>query len=92
MNYRREIYYQEKEGVPHRKVSQGELESLIGKTLSSFLLSKGEYRMEQDQEFGSSNTETELQIKAFHDGSLASVVAVASLTSKGNVFVQYVAV
>lgn len=89
MNFYREIYYQEKEGVPHRKVCKEELESLIGMSLSSWILSKAEYRIEEHPEIGFS-PEIALQLKAFFEGTLSSVVVVASSTSRGNVFVQIV--
>jgi len=92
MKYRREIYYQEKEGVPHRLVSQSELENLIGMTLFSWIISKAEYRIEGDPEIGLGNPEIAYQIKAFFEGSLASVVAIADSTNRGNVFVQFVAI
>jgi len=89
MNYRREIYYQEKAGEPHRKVTKEELEALIGMTLSSWLLSRAEYRIEGHPEIGFA-AETTLQLKAFFEGALASVVVVADSTNHGNVFVQLV--
>lgn len=89
MKFYKEIYYQEKEGVPHRKVSSDELESLVGTTLSSWILSKVEYRIEGHPEIGFA-PEITLQLKAFFEGTLGSVIVVASSTNKGNVFVQLV--
>ena len=91
MVYREEIYYQEKAGVPHKKVTKEELEALIGMTLSSWILSKAKYRAEGYRETGLS-PEIDLQLKAFFEGSLASVVVVADSTIYGNVFVQLIAV
>jgi len=51
-----------------------------------------EYRIERHPEIGFDNPETALQIKAFFEGSLTSVVAVHDLTNRGNVFIQYVAI
>jgi len=90
MNFRREIYYQENHGKPHKKVTKEELVKLIGMTLSSRLLSKAEYRIEKHPELGVLPVEKAMEFEAFLNGDLASMVIIADWTNRGNIFVQLI--
>jgi hypothetical protein len=85
MEYRKEIYYQSAEGVPHKKVTEDELRQLIGETLADRILRKVQRREE-------SSAEQELipEVQAFFEGRLSRVVIAADSTNRGNVYVELI--
>jgi len=84
MKYRQEIYYKEKDGSPHRLVTENGLRQAVGWTLAAIALAKARERVE------TKNLTPE--IEAFFKGNITECIIVHDATNNGDIFIQLKAV
>jgi len=82
MDYHKEIFYQPAEGAPHKKVTEDELRQLVGWNLAYNALMKVSERVALQN--------ITPEIEAFFRGDIARAAVVASLTNRGNIYIELV--